>query len=70
MAEGLSARNQLRGTVRSILRDTVVSEVVVEIAGQEVAAVITTSSVDRLQLREGQQVMVVIKATEVMLESL
>ncbi|MHB8577489.1 MAG: TOBE domain-containing protein [Dehalococcoidia bacterium] len=65
----MSARNQLRGTVKSILRDTVVSEVVVDVAGQEVAAVITTTSVDRLRLREGQPIVVVIKATEVMLEN-
>jgi molybdopterin-binding protein len=69
VAEELSARNQLRGTVKSILRDTVVSEVVVDVAGHEVAAVITTSSVDRLQVREGQPIVVVIKATEVMLQN-
>ena len=44
-----------------------VSEVLVDVAGQEVAAIITTSSVDRLALREGQPILVVIKATEVML---
>ena len=42
------------------------SEVVIDIAGQEGAAVITTSSVDRLELQDGQPVMAVIKATEVM----
>ena len=63
----LSARNQLRGTVRSVALGTVMAEVVVDIGGQEVVAAITRSSVERLGLREGEQVTVVIKATEVML---
>jgi molybdopterin-binding protein len=68
MAEGLSARNQLHGTVKSLKQDTIVSEVVVEIAGQEVVAVITTSSVERLAIQVGDPITVIIKATEVMLE--
>lgn len=63
----LSARNQLRGTVRSIQLGTVMAEVVVDIGGQEVTAAITRSSVERLQLAEGQEVVVIIKATEVMI---
>jgi len=65
----LSARNQLRGTVKSVKRDTIVSEVIVDVAGQEVAAVITTSSLDRLSVQPGAPITVVIKATEVMLQT-
>lgn len=66
--EGLSARNQLRGTVVSIRGDRVLCEVVLRLGdGQEVSAVITRRSADRLGLRRGAQATAVIKATEVML---
>ncbi|MGH2663260.1 MAG: TOBE domain-containing protein [Actinomycetota bacterium] len=63
----LSARNQLRGTVRSVTLGAVMSEVVVDVGGQEVAAAITRGSVERLGIREGAEVTVVIKATDVMI---
>jgi molybdopterin-binding protein len=63
----LSARNQLKGTVRSIKLGTIMSEVVVDVGGQEVVAAITRGSAEGLELREGEQVTVIIKATEVML---
>ncbi len=63
----LSARNQLRGTVRSVRLGDIVAEVVVDIAGQEVVAVITRSSAEKLGLQAGKQVMAVVKATEVMI---
>ncbi len=63
----LSARNQLRGTVTAITRGTVMAEVVVDIgSGQTIVAAITRSSVDRMNLAEGDEVIVMIKATEVM----
>jgi molybdopterin-binding protein len=66
--EGLSARNQLRGTVVSIRGDRVLCEVVLRLGdGQEVSAVITRRSVERLGLRRGASATAVIKATEVML---
>ncbi len=63
----LSARNQLRGIVRSVKLGTIMAEVIVDVSGQEVVAAITRSSVERLGVREGDQITVVIKATEVML---
>lgn len=63
----LSARNQLPGTVTDIKLGTVVAEVVVKVGDNEVASVITRSSVERLGLKVGDQVMAVIKATEVMI---
>jgi molybdate transport system regulatory protein len=63
----LSARNQLKGTVRSVKVDGVMAEVVVEIGGQEVVSVITRDSAEHLGLKQGAPVIVVIKATEVML---
>lgn len=64
----LSARNQLTGTVKSITTDKIMAEVVVTLGdGQELVSVITASSVQRLNLEVGQQVLAVIKSTEVML---
>ena len=63
----LSARNQLKGTVRSITEGAVNSEVVIEIApGVEVTAVITKASVANLGLREGSAAYAVVKASNVM----
>ena len=63
----ISARNQLPGTVTTITLGTVMAEVVVDVAGHEVAAAITRRSAEALGLAEGDSVTVVIKATEVML---
>lgn len=63
----LSARNQLRGTVKSVKPGSVMAEVVVDVNGQEVVAAITKASADRLGLSQGQSVTVVIKSTEVMI---
>jgi molybdopterin-binding protein len=63
----LSARNQLPGTVRSIKLGEVMAEVIVDVSGNEVVSAITRSSVERLGLKPGDAVTVVIKSTEVML---
>jgi molybdopterin-binding protein len=64
----LSARNQLEGTVKSVKTGAIMAEVVLEVAGgQELVAEITKSSVERLQLKTGDRVTAIIKATEVML---
>jgi molybdopterin-binding protein len=63
----LSARNQLSGTVRNVELGTVMAEVTVDVNGQEIVSTITRASAERLGLREGQPVMVFIKATEILL---
>lgn len=63
----LSARNQLRGTVKSVNLGAIMSEVVVDIGGQDIVAAITRGSVERLALQEGTEVTAVIKATDVMI---
>jgi molybdopterin-binding protein len=62
----ISARNQLKGTVRSVSHGEIMSEVVVDLGGQEVVAAITKASAEGLGLSEGTEVTVIIKATEVM----
>ena len=63
-----SIRNRLPGTIEKIVSDNVVSEIVIRTAAGEVTSVITTSSVQRMNLKEGDQVFAIIKATEVSVE--
>jgi molybdopterin-binding protein len=63
----LSARNQLRGRVKAVSAGTVMAEVEVEIEPATITAAITASSALRLKLKAGEEVLVIIKATEVMI---
>lgn len=63
----LSARNQLRGTVKSIVLGNVMAELLVDVGGQELASAITRASAERLGLAEGDAVIAIVKATDVML---
>ena len=62
-----SIRNQLPGTVKSIISDEVLSEVIVETSIGEVASIITTRSVEEMKLKAWDKVFVLIKATNVSL---
>jgi molybdopterin-binding protein len=62
----ISARNQLRGSVADVRADGVMAEVVIRIGDQDLVAIITASSARRLGLERGDQVLAVIKSTEVM----
>lgn len=63
----LSARNQLPGTVTSVKTGAVMAEVVVDVGGHEIVAAITSGSAEKLGLAPGEQVVVLVKATEVMI---
>jgi len=64
----LSARNILRGKIKSITDGMVNSEVVPELPdGQELVAVVTKTSVENLGLAVGAQACAVIKSSNVML---
>lgn len=60
-----SIRNQLPGTVKSIVSDTVASEVIIESAAGEIASIVTTRSVEEMELKVGAKVLALIKATNV-----
>jgi molybdopterin-binding protein len=64
----LSARNQLPGTIKTVVLGAVMAEVVVDVGGHEVAAAVTRHSAESLGLSAGDEVKVVIKATEVMID--
>ncbi len=62
----LSARNVLKGKVKTIVMGAVNAEVTLEIAGGTViTAMITKASVERLGLKEGKDAYAVIKASSV-----
>jgi molybdopterin-binding protein len=63
----LSARNQLRGTVRSINEGAAIANVELDVAGQRLVASITVEAVRELGLAEGSSVTAVIKASDVIL---
>jgi molybdopterin-binding protein len=64
----ISIRNRLPGTIEKIVSDNVVSEVVIRTAAGIVTSIITTGSVDRMNLKEGDNVFAVMKATSVSVE--
>ncbi|HXT61299.1 MAG TPA: TOBE domain-containing protein [Pirellulales bacterium] len=64
----ISARNVLKGKVKSVAHGAVTSEVVVLLPGKtEIVASITKSSAENLALAKGKPVHVVIKASNVMI---
>jgi molybdopterin-binding protein len=62
-----SIRNQLPGTVKSVVSDKVLSEVIVETSIGEIASIITTRSVQEMNLMPGDKVLALVKATNVSL---
>ncbi|MBV9019255.1 MAG: TOBE domain-containing protein [Ktedonobacteraceae bacterium] len=61
-----SARNQLKGKVASIKLAGVMAEVGIELpGGQQIVSAITRESVESLGLKEGDDVVAMIKSTEV-----
>ena len=64
----LSARNQLKGKVVSVKKGATTAQVAVELSGgQLVTSSITNEAVEDLGLKKGQAVLVVIKASDVMI---
>lgn len=63
----LSARNQLKGTVVSIVRGPVTALVKLDVGGQHVSATLTTEACDELGLVEGKEAVALFKASAVIL---
>ena len=63
----LSARNQLRGKVVAVKRGSVMAEVTIELpGGQQIVSAITLTSTENLDIKEGDEILAVIKSTDVM----
>jgi molybdopterin-binding protein len=63
----ISARNKIAGTITSIGRGQTIANVVLDIGGQRLVASITVEAVNDLRLVEGDPVVAVIKASDVMI---
>ncbi len=64
----LSARNQFKGKVVAVEKGVITAKVKVEIAMPvTVTAVITKEAVDELNIKEGDEVVAIVKSTEIMI---
>ncbi|ABD41713.1 molybdenum-pterin binding domain [Methanospirillum hungatei JF-1] len=64
----ISARNSIKGTIKSITKGPVNSEVVLDIGnGVLITSVITTHAVEKLGLKEGKMAWALVKSSEVMI---
>ncbi len=62
----VSARNKLTGTVKDLRLGQVMAEVTLQVGENEITALITRTSAERLGLKVGDKAFALIKATEVM----
>ncbi len=63
----ISARNQLKGKVKDIKKGPVSTEVVIDVNGAEIVSSITTGSAESLSLNIGDDVVAIVKASNVMI---
>jgi molybdopterin-binding protein len=63
----ISARNQLKGKVTEVVLGNVMGHVTVQVGENLIESVITKKSVEEMNLKKGDSVTVIVKATEVML---
>jgi molybdopterin-binding protein len=63
----ISARNHLKGKVTDVKVDEVMAQVTVRVGQNLIESVITRQSVQEMNLKKGDVVTAVIKATEVMI---
>ena len=68
IALNISARNKFLGTVDTINKGEINSELIIDIGnGDKIASIITTNSIESLNIEEKKQVCAIIKASDVML---
>ncbi len=63
----LSARNQLKGTVISVVKGQTTAHVRVDIGGNIITSSITNEAVDDLGLKAGDEVTAIVKASDVII---
>jgi molybdopterin-binding protein len=62
----VSARNQLKGEITDIVLGTVMAHITIQVGENLIESVITRRSADEMNLKKGDSVTAVIKATEVL----
>jgi molybdate transport system regulatory protein len=66
----LSTRNRLPGTVTEVVKGVAAAKVSLDVGdGNKMVALITRESADELGLEEGQRVVALVKATDVMIQT-
>jgi molybdopterin-binding protein len=65
---GLSARNQLPGTVQEVRLGEIMAHVMVKVGENVIESVITRTSAEEMNLKKGDSVRVVVKSTEGMIQ--
>lgn len=64
----LSARNTLKGKVKTIIAGAVNSEVIIELpGGAQITSIVTKEAVQSLGLKEGAAAYAIVKASNVMI---
>ena len=64
----LSARNHLKGEITEVILGTVTALITMKVGDNVVESVITKRSAEEMNLKKGDKVTAVIKATEVMIQ--
>jgi molybdate transport system regulatory protein len=62
---GISLRNRLAATIKTIHKGRVLTELVLDYKGLDIGAIVTSRSADELRLAVGDQVLGLVKANEV-----
>ncbi len=63
----ISARNRVNGIVKRLIRGDVVSKVFVESQEEMLHAIITNTSLEEMDIKEGNEVTAIVKSTELIL---
>ncbi len=63
----ISARNQMKGKIIEIEKEGLIAKVKISVEPSTITAVITKEAADALDIKKGDRVMAVVKATEVMI---
>ena len=65
----LSTSNRLPGTITEVVKGEAAAKVSLDVEGNKMVALITRESADELGLAEGQRVLALVKATDVMIQT-
>jgi molybdopterin-binding protein len=63
----ISGRNKLSGMIKDVKSGAVMAQVTLDVNGQEIVSVITNDSLTQLGLKIGDNVIALIKSTDVMI---
>ena len=63
----ISGRNKLEATIKEVVKGAIMAKVVMDFKGTELVSAITVDSVEELDLKPGDRVTALVKATEMMI---